>query len=144
MRDTGTSLNLAAFARNGGNHFKDPCCQFESTVHVRILAEGRGKRIRVNVFKPFLRRDALAAVHAQVKRIVADKRKSACGIIHLMAADAQIVEDSVQSIGSDFVLEFAKAHRMHNKLGFYTSKALGRKSHRIFVTVKSVERSLFV
>ena len=128
----------------GGGHFNQADRQLKGAIHIGILAEGCGKRIGIHRLEPFLGRHPFAAVHAQVQRIVTHKRKAAGRIIYLVAANTQIVKDTVQSIRSNFVLQFAKAHRMHNELGLHARKALRRKGHRFFVAVKSVQHAVFI
>jgi hypothetical protein len=61
-----------------------------------------------------------------------------------VAADAEVVKDTVKSPGLDFVLQFAKAHRMDDNLGLHARKAPLGKRNGVFVAVKGMERSVFV
>ena len=71
-------------------------------------------------------------------------RPPAGGIIHLVAADTKVIKNTVQ--GARFYLGpyFTEPHRMHNELALYTRKPLCSKGYSLFVTVKGVERPVFI
>ena len=79
----------------GGSHFNQTGCKLEAAIHIRILAECGSERIGIHRLEPFLGRNAFAAVHAQIQRIVAHKSKATVRSVYLVAANAQIVENAV-------------------------------------------------